>query len=309
MVNWTQTGRNPELDGEWAGKGSKADFKSRLEIVSPSGTLIPFTSTSDGIVEWESISPNSTIKWAVDTDGKSDRAELKLTYFNVEKYLSAYNQVLDSLTEEEIQMLESGNTKFTEEVSERAFKQAGGIETLFITIWSDVVGTDDNGKANGVIEINETFPKNTSYIFTAHYGYDANQEKSEASKTGQFVWDITTTTAMFVPIPGVQQVAWAAFLGEMTLYGAQYIASGRGRAGENKYGKFFPVGGFNHVYSFYLEDPQETPQDYVASIFSDENLDIVQKMNLLAQFYGTVKIGAGLAGALILIALLKGRRS
>ena len=29
-------------------------------------------------------------------------------------------------------------------------------------------------------------------------------------------------------------------------------------------------------------------------------------MNLLAQFYGTMKIGAGLAGALILIALLKG---
>ena len=308
MVNWTQTGRNPSLDGDWAGKGSKANFKSRLEIVSSNGTLIPFTSKSDGIIDWDSIPPNSTLKWAIDTNGKSDRAELRLTYFDNSKYLTTYNQVLDSLTEEEIQMLESGNTKFIEEITKRTIEKAGGIESLFINIWSDVITTKENGQAEGIIQINETFPRNTVYLFNAHYGYDAEQERSNTSKTIEFVWDIASIPLMLIPIPGVQQVAWAAFYGEMAVLGAKLAASGFGRAGKNKYGKFFPQGGFNHVYSFYIEDPEQTQQDYVSSILSDENLDIIQKMNLLSQFYGVAKIGGGLALMFVVIGLIKGRR-
>lgn len=306
MVNWTQTGRNPSLDGDWAGKGSKANFKSRLEIVSSNGTLIPFTSKSDGIIDWDSIPPNSTLKWAVDTNGKSDRAELRLTYFDNSKYLTTYNQVLDSLTEEEIQMLESGNTKFTEEITKRTIEKAGGIESLFINIWSDVITTKENGQAEGIIQINETFPRNTVYLFNAHYGYDAEQERSNTSKTIEFVWDVASIPLMFVP--GVNVFVGAAFIAEMAYIGAKLAASGFGRAGKNKYGKFFPQGGFNHVYSFYIEDPEQTQQDYVSSILSDENLDIIQKMNLLSQFYGVAKIGGGLALMFVVIGLIKGRR-
>lgn len=307
MVNWTQTGRNPDLDGGWAGKGSKTNFKSRFEIISPNGIRIPFSSKEDGIPTWDRIPPNSKIEWAINTDGKADRAELKLTYFDMERYLAAYNQVLDNLSEEEIKMLESGDTKLIERVNTDSMNRAGGIESLFIVYWSDVLTTDGSGNASGTIDITEAFPLNTSYIFTAHYGYDANQERGDTSKTIEFVWDIASIPLMFVP--GLNVVIGVAFVAEMAYIGAKLAASGFGKAGENKYGEFFPVGGFNHVYSFFLENPEQPPEDYVATILSDENLDIVQKMNLLAQFYGTMKIGAGLAGALILISLLKGRRS
>lgn len=306
MVNWTQTGRNPSLDGEWAGSGSKTNFKSRLEIVSPNGTLIPFTSKSDGIPDWDSIPPNSSLKWAVDTDGKRDRAELKLTYFDMDKYLATYNQVLDSLSESQIQMLEAGNTQFVEEVNQTTMQRAGGIENLFITIWSDVVGTGENGQAEGIIQINESFPKNTAYIFMAHYGYDANQERGNTGKTIEFVWDIASLPLMFVP--GLNVVVGGAFIAEMAYIGAKLAASGFGKAGENKYGKYFPIGGFNHCYSFYLEDPEQPKKDYVSSIISDENLDIIQKMNLLTQFYGVAKVGGGLAAIFVLMGIIKRRR-
>jgi hypothetical protein len=137
VVNWTQTGRNPDIDGEWAGKGSKTNFKSRFEIISPNGIRIPFSSKEDGIPTWDSIPPNSKIEWAINTDGKADRAELKLSYFDMERYLTAYNQVLDNLSEEEIGMLESGDTKLIEKVNTDSITNAGGIESLFIVYWSD----------------------------------------------------------------------------------------------------------------------------------------------------------------------------
>jgi len=301
-MGWTQTGRNPALDGEWAGIGSKANFKSLVEITSPNGTPIPFTGKTDGMNEWDAIPPNSVLKWKVNTDGKSDRVELKLQYFNSEKYLSSYNAVMDSLTEDELKMLESGDSKFIESVNERAIQGAGGIESLFNNIWSRVISTDETGNAEGIITIDDSFPKNTSYTFMAHYGYDAEQEKGNTGKTVQFVWDIAQWPLLAVP--GVNVVVWA----EMAVIGAKMLASGRGKAGKNKHGKFFPMGGFNHGYMFFLEDPEETQEDYVSSILSDENLDIIQKMNLLTQFYGVAKVGGILAGSLIFISLLKGRR-
>lgn len=306
MINWTQTGRNPSLDGDWVGTGSKTNFKSRLEIVSPNGNLIPFTSNSDGIPDWNSIPPNSKLKWAVDTNGKSDRAELKLTYFDNSKYLTTYNQVLNTLSESQIQMLEAGNAQFIEEVNQTTIEKAGGLENLFVNIWSDVITTNENGQAEGIIQITETFPRNTVYLFNAHYGYDAEQERNNTSKTIEFVWDVASLPLMFVP--GVNVYVGAAFIAEMVFIGAKLAASGFGRAGKNKYGKYFPEGGFNHVYSFYIEDPEQTQQDYVSSIFSDENLDIIQKMNLLTQFYGVAKIGGGLALMFVVIGLIKGRR-
>lgn len=306
MINWTQTGRNPSLDGDWAGTGSKTNFKSRLEIVSPNGNLIPFTSKSDGIPDWNSIPPNSKLKWTVDTNGKSDRAELKLTYFDNSKYLTTYNQVLNTLSESQIQMLEAGNAQFIEEVNQTTIGRAGGLENLFVNIWSDVITTNENGQAEGIIQITETFPRNTVYLFNAHYGYDAEQERNNTSKTIEFVWDVASLPLMFVP--GVNVYLGAAFVAEMVFIGAKLAASGFGFAGKNKYGKYFPQGGFNHVYSFYIEDPEQTQQDYVTSIFSDENLDIIQKMNLLTQFYGVAKIGGGLALMFVVIGLIKGRR-
>lgn len=309
-MGWTQTGRNPALDGEWAGAGSKANFKSLVEITSPNGTQIPFTGKTDGMNEWDAIPPNSVLKWKVNTDGKSDRVELKLQYFNSEKYLSSYNAVMDSLTEEELKLLESGDSKFIESVDERAIQGAGGLESLFNNIWSRVVSTNETGDAEGIITIDDSFPKNTSYIFMAHYGYDVEQEKGDTRKTVQFVWDIASISLMFVPGANVVVGAavWAAFVTEMAVVGAKMAASDFGRAGKNKHGKFFPMGGFNHGYMFFLEDPEETQEDYVSSILSDENLDIIQKMNLLTQFYGVAKVGGILAGSLIFISLLKRRR-
>ena len=56
--------------------------------------------------------------------------------------------------------------------------KAGGIESLFIVYWSDVLTTDGSGNASGTIDITEAFPLNTSYIFTAHYGYDVIKKEA-----------------------------------------------------------------------------------------------------------------------------------
>ena len=47
-MGWMQTGRNSETDGPWASRGSKANFKSELTIISPTGFPIIHDNTEDG---------------------------------------------------------------------------------------------------------------------------------------------------------------------------------------------------------------------------------------------------------------------
>ena len=304
-MGWTQNGRNPDTDGDWAGTGSKADFKSKVEVISPTGGLIPYDSKEDGIYNWDLVEPESKLKIKVNTDGKSDRAEVRLTYFDMDTFLRAYNNRMNNLTETELQKIEEGDTQVTEDLTMETIETVG-FENLFISVWSDVITTADNGDGEIQLTFKKEWPKNTSYLQTAHYGYDNDMESSNWTKTFNFWKDIVLvvgeTALIFTPL---SPLGVALFVTQMGVMGANYIASGFGAATQNKYGDYFPTFGFNHSYMFFVGDPEQPPKDYVKSILDDENLDIIEKLNLLTQFYGIAKVGAIVGGAILVMGLLK----
>ena len=304
-MGWTQEGRNPDTDGDWAGTGSKADFKSKVEVIKPTGGLIPYDSKEDGIYTWDLVEPESKLKIKVNTDGESDRAELRLTYFDMDTFLRAYNNKMNNLTEAELQKIEEGDTQITEQLTNDTIESVG-FENLFITVWSDVKTTANNGDWETQITFKESWPKNTTYLLTAHYGYDKDMESSNWTKSvnfwGEVVLGVIGTVLIFTPLA---PLGVAIFAVEMGVLGAKFIASGFGAATQNKYGDYFPSFGFNHSYMFFVGDPEQPPKDYVKSILDDENLDIIEKLNLLTQFYGIAKIGAIVGGAILVMGLLK----
>jgi len=302
-----QSGRNSELDGDWAGTGKKTSFKSNLFITTPDGIRIPLDRVEDRMPTWDSIPAGCTITYEVETGCDEDRVNLKLTYFDLERYMTTYNSTMDSLSESELKKLESGDEKLLEEINEQTIEKIG-IQNLFINIWSDVISTDGDGFATGDILLNENWPM-TSYLFTAHYGYSAELESSNSSKSWGAAWSWAELALMGVAffIPGLNVVVWGAFAVEMALLGAGMVASGFGMAGENKCGDYFPTAGFNQIYVFNIESPEEKQKR--DALISNENQSILEQMNVIIQAKGVAKI-AGLGGGIILLSsLLKRRRS
>lgn len=300
-------GRNSELDGEWAGTGDKTSFKSNLFITTPDGIKIPMDRVEDSMPTWDSIPAGCTITYEVQTGCDDDRVNLKLTYFDLERYMKTYNSTMDSLPELDLKKLEEGDEKLLEEINQQTIEKIG-VENLFVNIWSDVISTNDDGFATGDILLNENWPM-TSYLFTAHYGYSAELESSNSSKTWSAVWDWADLALMGIAsfIPGLNVVVWSAFAIEMALLGASMVASGFGAASENKCGDYFPTLGFNHIYVFNIETPEAKKER--ETLISNENQSILEQMNTIIQAKGMVKI-AGLGGGIILLAsLLKRRRN
>jgi hypothetical protein len=301
-----QSGRNPELDGEWAGKGDKTSFKSNLFITTPEGMKIPMDRVEDKMPTWDSIPAGCTLSYEVKTGCVEDRVNLKLTYFDLNRFLEVYNAKMDALTEAELQKLEDGDETLLEDISATTIESIG-IENLYVGIWSDVITTDSDGIAKGDILLNENWPM-TSYLFNAHYGYQAELESSNSSKSWIVAWDIITIAGLIVGsfVPGLNVVLWGAFAVEMAIIGAGLIASGMGAAGENRCGDYFPTAGFNQIYVFNIESEEAIAARN--ALISDENQSILSKMNIIVKTKGIAKVAGIGAGIILLFSLLKGRR-
>jgi len=322
-MGWMQTGRNSETDGPWASRGSKANLKSELKIISPTGFPIIHDNTEDGQQSWNEVPTGSTLEWKVNTDGHDDRVALKLSYWDMDKFLSAMNESLNGLSEEDRTRYESGDKIIEDEVAKDTIDRAGGFNRLFVEVWSDITTTESDGNLSGIIKLNPAWPK-TLFFFNAHYGYAADEESSNASKTSWAALEAVGWAAMAVAtvasfgtfglisagvatsIAGVAgAISTAAMVIEGGKFANKHFAIGYGPATENKYGDQFPILGFNQSYTFFVDDSQNdgATMDEWGKLLSDDNIALIDKANIAVAMIGITKIV--IAGGLLLFILNK----
>ena len=322
-MGWMQTGTNPDFDGDWSSSGSKANFKSSLKIKDPEGKPITHDHVEDGQQAWDLVPPGSTLEWEVDTDGHSDRVTLTLAYWDMDLFLITYNSVLEGLSASQKKRFEEGDQVIVDEITQRTINQAGGIERLMVNLWSDIRSTGDDGKLSGEIVIDPSWQK-TVYFFNAHYGYEGDAES--ASNFSKAAWGTVEAVGwatllvgaiLLLPFTGGASAAgifFAISTGAMALelgkFGHKLLAVGYGPATENKYGDQFPVLGFNHGYSFFVDTPQQEEQTFKQwqDLLSDDNIALIDKANIAVTMIGTTKIVIGGGLLLLLIHGIKKRR-
>ena len=315
---WMQTGKNPETDGDWSAGGSKANFKSSLKIKDPENKPILYDNVEDGQQSWDLVPPGSTLEWEVDTDGHSDRVSLKLAYWDMKLFLSSMDVVLDTLSQTQREEYENGDAELNAQVLEDTITQSGGIERLMVEMWSDIRSTGDDGKLSGEILIDPSWQK-TLYFFNAHYGYEGDAESaSDWSKAGWASVEVIGWVALGLAVVLSGGVAGAIFMGissaamviELGKVGNKLLAVGYGPATENKYGDQFPLLGFNHGYSLFVDTPQQEEGTFKEwqDLLSDENIALIDKANIAITMIGTTKIIAGGGLLLLLIHAIKKRR-
>jgi len=321
-MGWMQTGTNPDFDGDWAGSGSKANFKSSLKIKDPEGKPILYDNVEEGQQSWDLVPPGSTLEWEVDTDGHSDRVALKLAYFDMDLFVTKFNLVLDGLSASQKKRFEEGDQVIVDEVTDKTMVQSGGIERLMVDLWSDIRSTGDDGKLEGEILIDPSWQK-TVYFFNAHYGYEGDAES--ASNFSKAAWGTVEAVGWAALAVGVAlalvfsggaaagvffAISTGAMVIELGKFGNKLIAIGYGPATENKYGDQFPMLGFNHGYSFFVDTPQEEASTFKEwqDLLSDDNIALIDKANIAVTMIGTTKIVIGGGLLLLLIHGIKKRR-
>jgi hypothetical protein len=174
-------------DAELVGSNKKATFKSNLDIYGVDGNKIVRDSVVDNCPTWDFVPSGSTIFYEVNT-GKSDRVQLILQYFDMRGLTESMDYVMNNLSNQQIQKIEDGDETIIDEIIEESVERIGGWENIYITVWSDVFNTNDEGVATGSVQINPNWEK-SSYMFIAHYGYDANAENQPY---GEAIWNSAT---------------------------------------------------------------------------------------------------------------------
>ena len=323
MVSWMYEGLQEENSLEKAGwlishMGSmedKANLKSSCELKDAIGnTIDPELVTPDGASAFPmyifyDIPDDCSIHWQAQTEvcddqPGSDRVEVELV-MGVDYILLAQisNDILATWQPAEVEALldefsglsiiTTYQDRFEVELSAKIDNNEELGALLMPTVFSDVIQSDAQGNATGIIQMPDFWPKGEYYL-NIHYGYSARSEGSQSSKFWQFMkeWGITILeiiillvliiifVATMVASGGTAGVAWASaialiptgvmtglFVADLGLMAHDYLATGFGMIDENEAGCLFPLPGFNHMYGFsYLTE--ETIQD------SASNLDI-----------------------------------
>ena len=92
----------------WSGSACRTNLKTKFNITSPLGKKLNYNFIKEQIPIWESIPSESTIEWECLTmsDGKKqkDRINLTLQVFDMVYVAQVTDQVLDTLTPEQLQL-------------------------------------------------------------------------------------------------------------------------------------------------------------------------------------------------------------
>lgn len=296
---------------QWVGNACRTKLSTSAKIVSPSGSTIPMSSKKVGIPIWDSIPPNCTIEYEVltqsDGQGKSDRVSLELQVFDLYYVGEVTNQVLDTLTDEELQLAIDDVPAFTEMITPKLEAKLDP-KQVFKVIFSDRIITDEDGIATGSIALPTQYPP-SQYNLMFHYGYEQASETTDSAKATEF-WlktalplVIEIAFSVFVPGIGGVIVATAAATYDIAKMGNDFYETRFGIAGENQYGCIFPQGGFTHTYTFNIEPLEEAAN--LSNILTDENADLVSAMNSYIQLKGLgMVVLSGSVATLVLLLLI-----
>ncbi len=293
-------------DGGWSDgykKYDKATFSSKVLIFEEDGEQVFFDKYEEGSPVWDAIPLGSNINYTVNT-GKSDRVQLQLIMFDTNALFEAIEFQMSRLSPQQLELLESGDDALLEEIVNMAFESKGGQEEFYVTVWSNVFNTSAEGIGTGTVRIQKDWQE-SSYMFVAHYGYDADGEES---KVGEILLDwgllIIGVVAMITgPLTGgAGFVVGAALLIDFMILAQVALAMKFGVATINKYDERFPQYGFNHQYVFNTMT-QEGFEELKTTV-SEENKSVLEDLTIMNDIKGVAAIGIM---SLLLIALLRMR--
>tara|TARA_B100000073_G_scaffold321204_1_gene301538 strand:- start:1109 stop:2131 length:1023 start_codon:yes stop_codon:yes gene_type:complete len=315
-----------DQSGSWS---CKTDFKSRVKVVAPDGKELKYTNqTKDGdkTLTFDKVVQGSTIEWEIETladkkKGASDRATVELTYLDTQYLALLVNKVLGELSESDKQKVVAGDTTPLEPLMERYLD----IELAIVSIYSDTVTTDSNGKASGKIPIEARWP-DAAYTLTAHYGYSDLGEGTTDAKASKFIWEDVAPFVIEIGLVIIASVltagvasGWAAGLlvaaraakagaviaavVDAAILTKQYFIEGFGVIDQNKYGCSFPIVGFNHTYGFNVsfEEAIQESGSLLTNLTDNPELQNEYMNQLYDNFIGYSVAGAATVGILLWI--------
>ena len=312
-----------DQSGSWA---CKTDFKSKVKVVNPAGKDMAssnYSKDGDSTITFDKVVQGSTIEWQIETladkkKGASDRATIELTYLDTQYLALLVNKVLGELTEAQKQKVVAGDASPLEPLMEKYLD----LELAIVSIFSDTVTTDSEGKASGSIPIDARWP-DAAYTLTAHYGYSNLGEGSTDAKSSKFIWEdvapfvleiglMIVATVLTGGAGAVMWVARAARIGatiaavaDVAILTKQYFIEGFGVIDQNKYGCSFPLVGFNHTYAFNVsfEKAVEETSSLLSNISDDPEVINEYKNQLYENFVGYSVAGAATVGVLLWVLL------
>ena len=271
---WTYSGSANFEPVKGAGSsGDKTNLISEVKIVSSDNrgrSSKKHTDKGFKTLEFLKVSKTDAIEWEVtttcDKKGQSDRVNLTLTYYDPFYIGKLSDQIIATLTDDEIGNVLAGDNSAVE----RKTADMVDLNQTIKTIYSTTVITDSSGKAKGTIVLPETYPF-ADYVLNIHYGYSNNSERSDSAKSDEFIWETSLLVGeislvvvgsilsggTLAPALGAGLVTTAAVIGAVDIaYAAtSYLASGFGAIDENRHGCLFPIMGFNHSYTFTIDEP------------------------------------------------------
>ena len=271
---WTYSGSANFSPTVGAGSASdKTNLVSTVRINSPeSKNRRSSKKTKSGFstVEFSEVSKNDILEWSVTTtcnrQPQSDRVSISLTYYDPIYIGQLSDRIIATLSDDDIGNILAGDNSIIEQKTEEMVD----LNQTIKTIYSTTVVTDSSGQAEGTIVLPETYPF-ADYVLNIHYGYSNLSERPDSAKskeflieTGLLVGEITLVVVgsilsggTLAPALGAGLVTTGTVIGAADLaYAAtSYLSSGFGAIDENRHGCLFPIMGFNHSYTFTIDEP------------------------------------------------------
>ena len=332
QTGWTFTGSANFEPIKGAGSSSdRTNLESIVKIVSSEKKGRGGSKKSkDGFttIEFSKVSKTDAIEWEVittcDGKGQSDRVNLSLTYYDPYYIGRLSDQIIATLTDDEIGNILMGDNSAVE----RKITKMVDLNQTIKTIYSTTVITDSSGRAEGTIMLPETYPF-ADYVLNIHYGYSNTSERSDSAKSNEFIWETSLLVGeialvvvgsilsggTLAPALGAGLVGTAFVIGAVDIaYAAtSYLASGFGAIDENRHGCLFPIMGFNHSYTFTLDEPvtiideetgAETESTAKTQAIVSQISDYTDKASLSAYAVPKTEMWSWIAGGSALVAAL-----
>lgn len=244
---------------DWSGDddgGGKAGFKTSIWIEDSEGNDLK-TSQTKPMPVWEMIPDNAKLKYRVETlsdkKGKSDKFQFDIHYQNAPAIGQELRVIEQNLTEEQKEAYLAGSPQMEDTVAKMLEQRMIDKSIpLTLAIYSKQITTNDDGVAEGEIDISE-WPL-ADYTIMLHYGYqhDAESRTNWGNAWKNIGVGVVMTALLvgsfFVPFIGLASAA--IITAEVALAIALEMAKQYAPATYNKYGAEFPVIGFIHPYAF-----------------------------------------------------------
>ena len=280
------------------------------------GKSVVFTKPAKGdVIYWEA-------ETLCDKDPTSDRITVTLTYMDPFYIGKLSDKVISKLTDAEIDQIINGDDSPIQKYLTPILDVGQAIKQVYST----TVITDSSGKAAGEIPIDEKM-QYADYVLTIHYGYAGRAEYSDKTKArdfwteevGYMIVEIVALVALTFMTAGIGTaivggIATAAAVADIGSAVSNYLASGFGAIDENRKGCLFPMMGWNHSYTFILDEPVITEDgtestEITESVISQLSPSTEQKINEIKTQYGlqgtsTNLLLIGILAPLLILALL-----